>query len=310
MDTENTNSSQSTESTPAPVQHNSSPAQTFGDDVPNWVKASGLTAAHEAAGKAGTEPAKPATITPPAAQEPAKPSTIVPPTGQAPAVVSTAQPVTPTPAAFDETKLAQAIAQGIQRGQAPLPTGPSDAELAKQLGIFTATPEIYKSILGVEPTSAEQVTALNSALQGVAKQAVNISQVLQNQAMKELEARFAPYISVIRTNEATRVKEAFYKDNVDLTGYEPLVNQTYQAVLASGKQFASVEEAGKFVAERTREMLKSAGVTPVIPASPGAKPNTRTTTPPARTMSPTSLGGRSGGSPATTPTKMSAVWGA
>ena len=310
MDTTNTNSgSASVESQPSAP--NTSPATTFGDDVPNWVKTAGLTAAHEAAGK-------PATATPPVTTTP--PATTLPPTGATPPPASaqpagtaatpptTTAPVPPT--AFDEGKLAQAIAQGIRAGQpVTQPAGPSDAELAKQLGIYTATPEVYKSILGVEATSPEQVTALNNALQGVARQAVHIAQVLNNQSLKEMESRFLPYIEVIRNNEATRVKTDFFKSHTDLTGYEPLVKQTYEAVLASGQKFASVADAGKFVADRTREMLKSVGITPTAPAAPVTGTQPRTTTPPARTMSPTSMGGRSGGSPATKPTTMQSVWG-
>lgn len=314
MDTATTNSDQ-VQSTPD-TSLASSPAQSFGDDVPNWVKTAGLMDAHKAA-KPGVVNTAPPKAAPGAVviegQETVKPTTVQPTTDTTTSTpVTTVPPVVPpTPSAFDEAKLAQAITQGIRAGQAPTPTGPSDAELAKQLGIFTATPEIYKSILGVEPTDAGQVTALNNALQAVARQSVQISQVLQNQAIKDLEAKFMPYINVIRSNEATRVREGFFKTHTDLSGYEPLVKQTYEAVLASGQKFPNLETASQFVAERTREMLKQVGITPTAPAAAGTtqvKP--RTTTPPARTMSTTSMGGRTGTTPAAKPAgTMQSVWG-
>lgn len=305
MDTDiTTNSAPASESTPTTPEHNSSPATTFGDDVPNWVKTAGLTAAHHAA-KPGGEPA--AAATPPAQSAAVPPVTPTAPGVAAPA--ATPPPPTP-PAAFDQAALARAVAEGVRTATTPAPQGPTDAQLAQQLGIYTATPEVYKSILGVEATSPDQVTALNTALQSVARQAVNIAQVLQQQAMRDFEARINPYIATVRQNEATRVKEGFFKSHTDLAGYEPLVKQTYEAVLASGQKFASLDEASKFVADRTREMLKNIGITPAAPAAlPSAQTKPRTTTPPARTMSPTSLGGRSGGSPAAPATKMTAVWG-
>lgn len=281
----------------APATPSTAPADAFRDDMPNWVKADPkLAAAHDAATpKPGASPATPAV--------PALPAAVVPAT---PAATPGALPQ------FDERKLAELVTAGVRAAQpAPAPTPISDADMVKQLGIFTATPEIFEAIYGLKAEKPEQVRALNDAFQGVARQAVTISKLLHSQEIDKLRAEFSPYMNLIRESEASRQQELFYKEHTDLTGYDPIVRKVFAATMAGGQKFASVAEARKFVAEQSRELLKSAGVTPVAASStPAAVPASRTTTPQSRPMSPTSMGGRNGGPGATKPTStMESVWG-
>lgn len=303
MADENTNSSgtpaESTQTPAATSAPSTSPADAFGaSDAPSWVQSDPkLVAAHKAASEPQPAAAKPAVVQPLAVD----PKTVA----QAPAA--------PAPQQTNFKEMSDAIAAGIARGQQPTQQAPqqSDAELAKQLGIYTATPEVYEAIVGVKPERPEQVAALNGALQGVARQAVTIAKVLIDNAMKDQQAQYSPYFSMLREQEGMRYKEQFFKERPELAGYEPLVRQQYDLAMASGIKFNTIEEAKTYLATKTLETLKIAGVTPVAPSAPRTSSTQPRTTPaPARTMSPTSMGGRSGGQ---TPTKasdtMTSVWG-
>jgi len=308
MADENTNSSgtsaESTQTPAATSAPSTSPADAFGaSDAPSWVQSDPkLVAAHKAASEPQPAVAKPAVV---------QPSVVDPKTVQTSGQVQTQPAAQSNQTNFKE--MTDAIAAGIQRGQQvqAQPAQQSDAELAKQLGIYTATPEVYEAIVGVKPERPEQVAALNGALQGVARQAVTIAKVLIDNAMKDQQAQYSPYFTMLREQEGMRYKEQFFKERPELAGYEPLVRQQYDLAMASGIKFNTIEEAKTYLATKTLETLKIAGVTPVAPAAPRtSSTQPRTTTPPARTMSPTSMGGRSGGQ---TPTKasdtMTSVWG-
>jgi len=300
-DEPNVNSTPTGESTPAaPINTPStSPAETFGDDAPNWIKSDPkLLAAHKAAPAPGAEPTVPA-ATPAAPVAPAA-------TPAAP----TAAPAGQLPQ-FDAQTISRAVSDGVRQALPP-PAAPSvsDADMAKQLGIFTATPETFQAILGIAPEKPEQVKALNDALQGVARQAVTIAKVLYQQDLQAFRQEMSPYMTMIRSAEAERQKTLFNTEHKDLAGYEPLVRQVFETTLASGQKFASVDEARSFVATKTRELLKSVGITPAAPAATRQAATPRTTTPQSRPMSPTSMGGRNGGSGATKPAgTIESVWG-
>lgn len=287
----------------APSGPSTSPEAVFPQDstAPHWVQEAGLTAAHQAA-----KPPEPTTPVQTAA--PVQPGVTTQP-------VAPVQPVGPTtpvaPAPFDQEALARSIAEGVRQGNAPQPTGPSDADLSRQLGIVTVTPEMYKSVTGVDGTP-EQVRAFNDFGQAVAKQAVTIASLMLTQQIKTMQDSLSPYTSAVRAQEAVRQKETFFKEAPELAGYEELVKQQYQIALQSGRKFATVDDARKFVADQTRSTLKTLGITPAVPAAHGSNQPTGKPAPQSRQMAPTSLGGKGSGAsgPATQPaTTNQAVWG-
>lgn len=297
----------SVESTPSvtPATTNApatSPSDAFSDDVPGWIQATGLTAAHKAAVRPGEQ--KPATPVTPAVTPTVTPAAPVTPTA-APAF-------TPPPTTFDQAGLAKAIADGLRQGQPAAPVVQrSDAELAKELGIYTADDAAYEAILGVKPSSPAQVAALNNALQGVAKQAVTIANLLIKQSIGQVESRFAPYQKIIQEREAQNQRDIFYTENADLKGFSKLVETNFRNMLNSGQTFPTVEAARKAVAEETKKMLQDSGIQlPAAAVTPATTSTPRTTATPARTMSPASTGGRNGGGgPVKATTTMDAVWG-
>ncbi len=313
MDTQPTNSSPA-ESTPA--QTPSAPAQTqstspvqpaktsvfAGAPAPAWVKSAGLEEVHNK-----TQTATPAPVAQPA--RPAQTQQVQ----QTQAVAPTAPVAPQQPAAlpFDQKQFAQTLAEALRPPAAGQPQM-TDAELRAQLNIFEADDAAYEAILGVKPDTPERVAALNRALQGVARQAVTMSQIMNQRAIKEYQDSLNPYITAIRSQEADRQKQVFFTESPDLKGFDAVVETQFQLALASGKQFPSVDAARKYVADQARAQLRAIGITPGT-AQPGTTTNNPTTTSPntsTRKMTPTSVGGRSGMSATSKPTNnVQAVWG-
>lgn len=292
--TQTTAPASTTPAAPSPTQ-----ANVWGNrDVPSWMKEAGVADAHK-------------NLTPATAPASTEPAATTPP-------VDATQPTsTPPPPAqqFDTNALTAAVAAGVSQAL-PKPAAAAapqmtDAQLRQQLGIFQASADDYEALLGVKPDSPARVDALNRMLQGVAKQAVTISKILNERALAEQQAQMTPYIQTVRAQEAERQRQVFFTENKDLVGYEVLSEKIFNEALASGRKFTDVAEARRYVAEQTRQTLKSIGVTP------GARTGTGTTTngtppPPAtRQMTTTSVGGRSGGSATQSkPANMNeAVWG-
>lgn len=290
-------STQTPAAAPAASTTTSSPSAVFGDNsAPEWIKSAGLEEAHKKGTPEGAAPAQPATQTPPVTATPSAAHT-------QPASTPSVQPVAPS---FDAKTLAQAIREANQ----PAPAGPSDEEVAKQLGIVNFTPETYKAAFGVDATP-EQVKAFNDYGQGIAKQAVTIANILFDRKFTELQSSLAPYTQVIQQQEANRIKGEFFKSNADLAGYEELVTQQYQLAKASGRKFATLEEAGKFVADQTRSVLKSLGITPAAPKPADGTPTSGKSAPQTRQMAPQTMGGKGSGAPsaAKPSSTVEAVWG-
>lgn len=291
-----TNPPASTEgSTPSPAAPSTpSPASTaFADNsTPEWVKSAGLQDAHDKGTPTAQTPA--ATPTPTAVPVAATPATPIP--------VAT----TPAPLAIDH----RALAQAIREGNTPAPVGPSDEEVSRQLGIVTVTPAMYKSTFGVDGTP-EQIAGLNDYGQGIAKQAVTIAKVLFDRELQQIREQIQPHMEVIQRQERDRIKNEFFAEHKDLAGYEAHVTQQFLLAQQSGRKFNTLKEASAFVAEQSRSSLKALGITPVA-ATPtnGSQPLAGKPASQARTMTPTSVGGKGGGaSPATQPkTAGQQVW--
>lgn len=287
--------------TTSPAEASPAPSAVFTESnspAPEWVKSAGLESAHDAGTTKQAEKSG-APVTPAAPVTPTAPVTPVAPVA----------PTAPTPASADPVAIARAVAEGIRAGNAPAPAGPTDDQIAQQLGIITVTPQLYKSILGVDGTP-EQITGLNNFGQDIAKQAVTIASVLMQREIKALQDSLSPYTTAVRQQEAGRVEKEFYASHSDLVGYEAAVRQQYQLALASGQTFSSIAEASKFVADQTRSTLKALGITPGASAPNGTAP-TRPTAPQSRPMTPTSLGGKGSGSgqPTSPKTTNEQVWG-
>lgn len=277
-------------------QPNVAPSEAFQSDAPAWIREAGLTAAHDAAQPAATPPAQ----TPPAsATPPVQPATGTPPAQTPPAAPS-----------FTPEQIAAAVRAGIEPlVQKPTTPALTDEQVAQQLGVVSVTDATYEAILGVKPSTPAQVKALNDYGQAIAKQAVTIANLITQQQMQQFRDSMTPYIQATREAEASRQRETFFKEHPTLTGYEALVKQVFSTALAEGRKFPDAAQARKYVADTTAALLKSSGITPQArPAGGGGTPQ-RTQTPQTRPMSPTSMGGRSGGSPGKPASAMEAVWG-
>lgn len=304
MDTPAASPEGSTPAAPSTTNLPATPSQVFTDSTPEWVKTAGLQDAHNKGNKAPATTLAPAVI--PGQQSVATPSGQTT-SAQTPVSPSTPLiPSAPMPLSIDHAALAKAIREGNQ----PAAPGPTDEEVSRQLGIVSVTPAMYKATFGVDGTP-EQIAGLNDYGQGIAKQAVTIASVLMQRELQQLRDQFQPHMEVIQRQERDRIKGEFFKKHADLAGYEAHVTQQYQLLKASGRTFPTIEAASDFVAEQSRSSLNALGITPAaLPPANGTSTSARPV-PLARTMTPTSVGGKGGGaSPATQPTStIESVWG-
>lgn len=258
-------------------------------------------------------------------QQQGKPEPVTKPTVQPQQTTPTVQtqqtqaqqpPVTPPVAPVMTT---ETIAAAVRAGMEPMVASlrpqpqvqmPTDADVMKQMNVFQAGPQDFEQMFGMAPERPEQLAALNNALQGVARQAVTIAQFLNKQAVDQVRAEMMPYVNAVRAEQATKYETEFYRGNEDLAPYKPLVMQVFRGALAEGRRFPSPNDAAKFVADTTRQLLKDSGI-PLGAATGGRGAGTTGQTTPgssqrSRTMTPTSMGGRGGGSASATQTKSTA----
>lgn len=278
-----------------------SPKGIFGtSEAPEWVKAiPGLEKTHTAT----ATPAKVESTTPD-------------PVAQTPAVQTPAVQQTPP---MDAAAIAKAVAEGMrgvlpqQQPQQTAQPNLSQEQIEQQLGVYKMNAKDYEEAYGVKPTD-QQLAAHNRILQAVAKQAVTMATVMQQNSLQQFHGQLNPYITAVRAAEAEKQKTIFFTDNKDLVGYDALVAKEYAALKSSGTKFASVEEARKAVADNVRATLKSIGVTPNGPAAATTstnKPQTTNSPTSSRQMTTTQIGGRGGSSatPTKPASKIEAVWG-
>lgn len=276
-----------------------------GREAPGWTKQIGLEEKH-------TQTEQAAGVVAPVAptQTQNQPASSAP----TPALAPTPAPQPQTQQPFDVDKLASAIGKAMrppEPGAQPL----TPEQIRQQLGIYDMSADDYEAILGVKPDSPARLAAFNKVLQAVAKQATTVASVLNQNALGDMQRKMDPYMASAKTQEAERQKNLFFTEHKDLTGYDALIEREFNALIATGYRVTNVAEARKAVADRTRETLKSLGVTP----NPTGRQVQATTQPTdgqaprqTRQMAPTSGGGRGAGSAQSksqSTNKIEAVWG-
>jgi len=226
-------------------------------------------------------------------------------------VTPPAEPQTPTPTdpKSPEAPLltADALAEALKKsgafGNQPPPQAPQQPQMSaeefnKKFNVFQVTPEVYKSILGVD-AEPEQVQALNSTLQGISKQAVTVARHVMQQQMEQVQKQYAPMVQAFRDQTAKAADAEFVNSNPDLKDYLPVVREVTASAKSRGMTFNTLAEANKFVADKTRELMKLGPQRPVAAAPQASAPAKAVQTP----MTPVSMGGRSGQGGTATPSK-------
>jgi hypothetical protein len=180
----------------------------------------------------------------------------------------------------------------------------SEADFKKQFNVFEADSKSYEATFGVAPTPA-QLAAYNDHLQAVARQAVTINRHLMDQRIDELRTQFQPVQQQFRQQSEQQVFNDFVADYPGLKEYGPLLREITDAAVARKMQFNSIPEAKQFVAAQAAKLLGKHVDT--FRAAPNS-PSTQTTPQQSgnRSMSTTSMGGRSGASGGAAPTQSTA----
>lgn len=240
-----------------------------------------------------------------------QPATTPPAQTTAPVVTTPAAPVTPAPTAvqMSQEQLERLLAARSQPA-APVQQGSpqlSEAEFRKEFNVFEADSASYEATFGVVPTPA-QLAAYNNHLQGVAKQAVTINRYLMDQRVKEIEAKFQPVQQTFKTQQEQAHFNEFVADYPGLKDYGALLKEVVEAARSRGMSFNTPAEAKQFVAAQAAKLLGKSVETFKVSAAPAqGQPNQATTQQSGnRSMSTTSMGGRSGSNGGAAPTQSTA----
>lgn len=236
----------------------------------------------------------------------AAPSTPAAAPQSAPSAPTRSAPSAPSQVVMSSEQLQQ-LAASMRQPAAPAAQGApqmSEADFKKQFNVFEADSKSYENTFGVQPTPA-QLAAYNDHLQAVARQAVTINRHLMDQRIDELRNQFQPVQQQFRQQSEQQVFNDFVVDYPGLKEYGPLLREITDAAVARKMQFDSIPEAKQFVAAQAAKLLgKHVDSFRAAPSSP----STQTTSQQSgnRSMSTTSMGGRSGASGGAAPTQSTA----
>ena len=180
----------------------------------------------------------------------------------------------------------------------------TDADFKKAFNIFEASPEDFEAAFGVKPTPS-QLAKYNEHLQNLSRQSVAITNYLVESKMQSLRGQITPIQSTIAAQREESLKNDFFKEYPGLTGYEPALREIIDAARFRGQTFnGNVAAMKQFVAAQAARLL-GRPVESFRTAAAQAQVTTQTTQPQsgARTMSTTSMGGRTGAAGGAAPTK-------
>lgn len=210
-----------------------------------------------------------------------------------------------SPEQFQQILAAQRQAAAPQTQQSA-PTM-SDEEFRQKFNIYTANEQGFERTFGIKPTP-EQLAAYNEHLQSIARQAVTINRHLMDQKIQELQSQFKPVQQTIEQQKAQQYFTEFTQEYPGLKDYGPLLKEITDAAMARGMRFNSIGDAKTFVAAQAAKLLgKQVNDFKAVGQAAGGT-NNQTTQPQsgARTMSTTSMGGRSGTSGGAAPQQSTA----
>lgn len=246
------------------------------------------------------------TVEPVRTQEPAQQPPVQ--RQQAPAQTQQQAPVAPVvpPVTGQQVVMTDAQLQQLAHSMRPAPVAAApvvapqmtDDEFAKKFNIHKTTPEEYEAILGIKPDSPARVAALDAALQAVSRQSVTISRALMEQMREELGLQVQPAREFMLQQQAREHHQMFVTNNPDLKDYTPLLQElvvSTKAKIDRGElpNFKSPQEAAQFVATQARKLLN------LQAPQPGQAQQQQQRQSPvqqggSRSMSTTSMGGRTG----------------
>lgn len=138
------------------------------------------------------------------------------------------------------------------------------ADLLRKIGFEEPTEDMVKGFQEIVDNSARHgFTMAATVLRG---QVEAIKQELLNQVQ--------PLQAYYQAQQAKQVEETFYSQNADLANHKEIVRVVAQAALKALPQDVDHVTAMKFVAEETRKILKSSGISVnTAPASGAANPS-------------------------------------
>jgi len=200
-----------------------------------------------------------------------------------PAVAPT-EPVVPAPVAMTQEQIVQMASQSVMQAQQAQQTQQTQ-EAAKgprqytpeELNLFQVDENLFNQIFDSED-KAVAIQALNTMLQGTAKQAFTMAQLNNReyvgQQIGEVNQRIEPHISFAQQQQEQHMVHEFYTTYPDLKGMDQVVSQVTAGLRQEGKQYKTPKELFSEVATRTQAIIQhiSGGQQPGVVPVQGQTP--------------------------------------
>lgn len=137
-----------------------------------------------------------------------------------------------------------------QRQPAPTPApGP-------QFEVYNMSQSDYDSIFEVD-SKEESIKNMNTVFQKVVRQALLMSNVLVEEAKKEVLGSVRPYMQFADTHREDAMRQNFYSQHPDLKGQDQVVGLVITQLTQEGKSYDDPKQLFEEVAKRTKAAVSS-----------------------------------------------------
>jgi hypothetical protein len=182
----------------------------------------------------------------------------------------------------------------------------TQAELDQMFKVYNPTEDVVTKLLA---GGQDALDALKMVREGLGTQFATLLKYQLDVFKRELNDQYSPALTYAQEARAEKERENFYKDNEDLRDHELQVDIAYKSLIGEGKQFNTVQDARKALADRARQLIPNSngsgsGTTP----TGGARQQITTTKPkPASLSGGGQVGG--GGGVSATPNVFQEIFG-
>ena len=167
-------------------------------------------------------------------------------------------------------------------------------EIDKQLNVFRANEEMITKVLQGGP---EAVKAMQAIVDGVARHAVTVANIINKQELEQHNQRINPYIQFAQEVQAQQARANYLSTNPTHEGLEPLVEQVSRQMM-SEKFAGSQKQVFAEVAKRVEALATTLKIPRANASGAGASDAATEKQKSTSRMSTVSAGGQGGaGSP-------------
>jgi hypothetical protein len=129
------------------------------------------------------------------------------------------------------------------------------AKFEKAFNVYKFDPEKLARLGYTEDQIASVMPIYEDLRDGLVRQAVTMANYQMGLLREELTKAFQPALDVARSHLEERLKAEFLEANKDLIGYEPLLEEIKNRMVAQNRQFRSKEELFNTISTEARTII-------------------------------------------------------